>query len=91
MLYAPALEAVPVLGPAVAPWLPLAAGGAALAYAWYNVQYVQGYMSSAEGRLGPFKARTACFKFLIFGAFAGIGTSLAAHTGLVAAIQAQLA
>ena len=106
VLYTPALEVVPKVGPVVAPYLPLAGGAAAMVYSYFNVKhaltlartrhpqcgpsnavrvcrYVEGYMESAEGRLKPFYARTNAFKFLIYGAFVGIGASLADHTGLL--------
>ena len=83
VLYTPALEVVPKVGPVVAPYLPLAGGAAAMVYSYFNVKYVEGYMESAEGRLKPFYARTNAFRFLIYGAFVGIGASLADHTGLL--------
>ena len=62
---------------------PSSDGAAAMVYSYFNVKYVEGYMESAEGRLKPFYARTNAFKFLIYGAFVGIGASLADHTGLL--------
>lgn len=80
-LYAPALSIVPTVGPIVAPHLPAAGGVAALAYSLFNKQYVEGYMESAEGRLAPFYRRTHCFKFLIYGAIAGIIASAVQASG----------
>lgn len=39
VLYTPALEVVPKVGPVVAPYLPLAGGAAAMVYSYFNVKH----------------------------------------------------
>jgi hypothetical protein len=54
-------------------------------------RYVKGYMQSGEGRLPAFYSRTACFKFLFYGAAAGMACSFADSIGAIAALKAAIA
>jgi hypothetical protein len=47
-----------------------------LVYAYANLKYVDGYMSSADGRMPMFKLRTNAFKGLAFGSMIAMAFSL---------------
>lgn len=65
--------AIPVVGQ----YSEFAVVGLSLIYAYANKQYVGGYISSADDRMGPFKLRTNAFKGLAFGSMIGMGFSFA--------------
>ena len=77
-LYTPA---VPFIG-AYAPW------GAALlglAFGYYNVEYIKGYIKSADDRMPGFKMRTLCFRGIFYGFVAGAACSVLKQAGVLAA------
>ena len=56
VLYTPALEVVPKVGPVVAPYLPLAGGAAAMVYSYFNVKHELPACTSQPSAVLPCRA-----------------------------------
>jgi len=76
VIYTPAL-------PHVGKFLPWTGTVLAAVFSYYNQKYLEGYAVSAAERLPPFKTRTMAVKYLLYGACAGMASSLASTCGLV--------
>lgn len=76
VLYTPAI-------PVVGKFLPWTGALLALAWSYFNKEYVPKYMQAAELRIAPFRWRTRIFRVLAVGAIGGMGCSLAHALGLL--------
>ena len=74
VLYTPA---IPYVGTLLS-WAGAALG---LAFGYFNVRYVEGYIVSSEQRLKPFYQRTRTIRALFYGAGAGIVASVVQALG----------
>ena len=74
-LYTPA---IPVIGKYL-PWVGVLLS---LGVAYYNIQYVKGYIESADGRMPGFKKRTQFVRGLFYGTIGGIICAVASAFGL---------
>lgn len=68
--------------PVVGTYLSWAGLVLALGFAYYNVEYVKAYTVSAQARIAPFSKRTMFFRFIAYGAMAGMASCTASAMGL---------
>ena len=80
-LYQLYCSAIPVVGA----YLYWSAAVLGLAFGYLNVQYIKGYIKSADDRLPPFKMRANVLRIVFFGFLAGAASSALKQYGVLAA------